>query len=285
MSNQPPTIAQALTWATDTLAQASPTPRLDAELLLTHTLGISRVRVLTEPHTVLDQSAYERFRHLVERRVDLEPVAYLIGHREFYGLDFEVTPAVLVPRPETELLVELALTWVRQRMLDKLRVADIGTGSGCIAVAFAVNYRQAHIIGVDRSPEALEVAGRNVRRHGVADRVELREGNLLAPLTEPIDLLISNPPYTVLREIDENVRLHEPHLALDGGPDGLDLYRRLIADAPTKLIQGGALLLEIGATQGAAVSSLAAVQFPNADIRIYQDLAGLDRVVAAYLPL
>jgi release factor glutamine methyltransferase len=246
--------------------------------------------VLAEARQPLTREQQELFRSLVARRRDLEPVAYLTGQREFYGLMFEVTPATLVPRPETELLVDLALKWTVDdgrevvptvnRQQSTVRVADIGTGTGCIAIAFAVNWPEAKVIAVDRSPEALAVAARNVARHHLGERVRLVEGDLLAPLTEPVDLLLSNPPYTVLAEIDENVRRHEPYLALDGGPDGLDLYRRLLAEAPAKLVPGGAVLLEIGDTQGAAVASLGAQHFPNAQISVHKDLAGLDRVVA-----
>jgi release factor glutamine methyltransferase len=158
-------------------------------------------------------------------------------------------------------------------------VADIGTGSGCIAVALATHLPAATIYAADISRGALEVARRNVERHGVAARVRLIEGDLLAALPEPVDLLVSNPPYTILPEIDEGVRRHEPRLALDGGPSGLDVYRRLIAQAPARLRAGGAVLLEIGAAQGGAVTELARRHFPAARISLHQDLAGLDRVL------
>ncbi|HEU4327586.1 MAG TPA: peptide chain release factor N(5)-glutamine methyltransferase [Roseiflexaceae bacterium] len=277
------TVARALVWASSTLAGSSPSARLDAELLLAHTLGWSRARVLAEGRIALDAAQQARFAALVERRAALEPVAYLIGQREFYGLVFEVTPAVLVPRPETELLVERALELARTLPPDAL-IADIGAGSGAIAVALAVHLPQARISAVDLSPEALAVAGRNAARHGVAGRVRLLQGDLLGPLDAPVDLLVSNPPYTVLAEIDEGVRRHEPHLALDGGPDGLDLYRRLLAAAPPLLRPGGAALLEIGATQAEAVSALARLHFPHARVTVEQDLAGRDRVITIATP-
>lgn len=277
------TVAQALAWASSTLAGSSPSARLDAELLLAHTLGWSRARVLAEGRSELDVAQQARFAALIERRAALEPVAYLVGQREFYGLVFEVTPAVLVPRPETELLVERALEQAR-RLPPEAEIADIGAGSGAIAVALAVHLPQARISAVDLSPEALVVAARNAARHGVADRVRLLQGDLLVPLEGPVDLLVSNPPYTVLSEIDEGVRRHEPHLALDGGPDGLDLYRRLLAAAPPLLRPAGALLLEIGATQAEAVVALARLYFPHARVTVEQDLAGRDRVVTIATP-
>jgi release factor glutamine methyltransferase len=315
MSEPLSTIAQALSWATNQLRTASQTPRLDAELLLAHILEWSRARVLAERQAPLSQPQQAGLRALIARRATLEPIAYLIGHKEFYGLDFLVDHHVLIPRPETELLVEHAIAIARQIATDQGRtenreprteqdqailtrssselsvvgrrssvvVADIGTGSGCIAVALAVHVPGALIYAVDISPEALGVARQNVERHNVAERVLLLEGDLLDALPQPADILVSNPPYTILSEIDEGVRRHEPYLALDGGADGLDIYRRLLNAAPAKLRPGGVILLEIGATQGAAVVELAQSRFPVARIRTYQDLAGLDRVVGVEL--
>ena len=285
---QQKTVTQILARAALALTPASATPRLDAELLLAHVLGWTRARLLAAGREALTPEQQATFGALVARRQNLEPVAYITGYREFYGLEFEVTPATLVPRPETELLVDLALQHVRQRTTGNkqpLRVADIGTGTGCIAVGFAVNYPQARIVAVDLSPAALAVARRNVARHGLAERVMLLEGDLLAPLTVPIDLLLSNPPYVVMDEIDENVRRHEPHLALDGGAGGLEVYRRLLAQAPAKLAVGGTIMVEIGAWQGAAVAELGGSHFPYACIAIHQDLAGHDRVVVIEQPV
>jgi release factor glutamine methyltransferase len=278
--NELSTIAQALTWAADQLRAASATPRLDAELLLGHILGWERARVLAEGHALLVEPWRSAFRALIMRRAALEPVAYLIGHKEFYGLDFLVDRGVLVPRPETELLVDLALRYARGLPAQRPPViADIGTGSGCIAVAVAVHLADALVYATDISPDALRIAGKNVERYGVAARVRLIQGNLLDALPEPVDLLLSNPPYTILSEIDEGVRRHEPHLALEGGLDGLDSYRRLLAAAAPALRPGGAVILEIGAAQGAAVSALALTHIPGARVSVHQDLAGLDRVV------
>jgi release factor glutamine methyltransferase len=290
------TIVQALAWATNQLRATSETPRLDAELLLGHMLTWDRARLLAEGRQALTANQAAAFRALVARRAELEPIAYILGHKEFYGLDFLVDRRVLVPRPETELLVDLALDIGRRKTKDgrrktepdtvrpssfvlrPLSIADIGTGSGCIAIALAFHLPAALVAAVDISPDALEVAQINTERHGVAGRMRLVQGDLLAPLDRPVDLLVSNPPYTIVSAIDQGVRRHEPRAALDGGPDGYDLYRRLLAQLPGTLRPGGAALLEIGATQGPTVAELARRSFPTAHVSIHQDLAGLDRV-------
>lgn len=298
MIEQNNTIGAALAWAAGLLRQAGATPRLDAELLLAHVLGWPRARLLAEGRQPLAADQLAAFGLLVERRRALEPVAYLTGHKEFFGRDFLVDRRVLVPRPETELLVELALERTRTKNQEPgtarhqsgsgsrfsvlgspLLIADIGTGSGCIAITLALELPAAELLAVDLSPGALAVARANAERHGVAGRVRLLQGDMLAPLETLVDLLVSNPPYTVLATIDENVRRHEPHLALDGGPDGLALYRRLLAGAPARLRPGGSLLLEIGANQGAAVATLARAAFPASQVAVQRDLAGLDRVL------
>jgi release factor glutamine methyltransferase len=289
------TIAQALAWATHDLRATSETPRLDAELLLAHVLGWGRARLLAEGRLSLTEAQAVAFRDLVVRRAALEPVAYLIGHKEFYGIDFMIDRRALMPRPETELLVELALGFARRRTKDErpketvrvslvLRpssfvVADVGTGSGAIAIALALHLPAAQIDAIDISPDALALAQQNVERHGLAGRVRLLQGDLLDPLDEPVDLIVANLPYTILAEIDEGVRRYEPHQALDGGTDGLALYGRLLNQAPAYLRLGGMVLLEIGATQAAAVTDLAQRAFPDAIVSVHRDLAGMDRVV------
>jgi release factor glutamine methyltransferase len=296
MNEQPlTTIAQALAWATHDLRATSETPRLDAELLLAHVLGWARARLLAEGRLSLTEAQAVAFRDLVVRRAALEPVAYLIGHKEFYGIDFMIDRRALMPRPETELLVELALGFARRRTKDErpketdraslvirpssFVVADIGTGSGAIAIALALHLPEARIDAIDISPDALALAQQNVERHGLAGRVRLLQGDLLDPLDEPIDLIVANLPYTILAEIDEGVRRYEPHQALDGGTNGLALYGRLLNQAPAYLRLGGMVLLEIGATQAAAVTDLARRWFPAATISVHQDLAGFDRVI------
>ncbi|RMD80660.1 MAG: peptide chain release factor N(5)-glutamine methyltransferase [Chloroflexi bacterium] len=275
------TIQQALRAATGRLQSISPTARLDAELLLAHILGWSRARVVAEREVVLTPAQQEAFGALVARRAAREPVAYLIGHWPFFGLDLVVDRRVLIPRPETEVLVELALAEARRYPETQITIADIGVGSGAIALALAIHVPHATVYGVDRSADALAVAALNVARYNLSDRVVLLEGDLLTPLPGPVDLIVSNPPYTILAEVDEGVYRYEPHLALDGGPDGLDCYRRLIAAAPAYLKPGGAILLEIGAWQAEAVVHLINQVFPHAEVGVQRDLTGRDRVVWA----
>ncbi len=281
------TVAILLRDAYTRLAQTSATGRLDAELMLAHLLGWPRARLLAERDHPVPDAVSATFAGLVVRRINGEPVAYLVGHKEFYGLDFGVDRRVLVPRPETERLVELALAAARRiaaRRGGPLHIADIGTGSGAIAVALAIHLPNALVDAVDISPEALEVARANLARHGLAGRVRLLLGDLLGPLDAPVDMIVSNPPYTILAEVEPNVYAHEPHLALEGGPDGADLYRRLCAEAPAKLQPGGTLLCEIGAWQGELVAALARAAFPAAEVQLFQDIAGRDRVLRVITP-
>lgn len=277
------TIASLLHAAAARLSASSPTPRLDAELLLAHVLGWPRARLLAERSFAPALAERAAFAELLGRRAAQEPVAYLVGHKEFYGLELAVTPDTLVPRPETELLVELALREAL-RLADgspdgEVTIADVGTGTGAIAIALAAQLPRALVYAVDLSGAALAVAAQNVARHGLGGRVRLLHGDLLAPLPEPVGLIVSNPPYTILAEVEANVRAHEPWLALDGGPDGAAVYRRLLASAPAQLRAGGAILLEIGAWQGGLVASLVRDALTDADVEVHQDLAGLDRVV------
>jgi release factor glutamine methyltransferase len=271
--------------AAEALAPTSPTPRLDAELLLAHALGWPRARLLAERAHAPSPAQAAAFAAMLARRAALEPVAYIVGQKEFFGLDFYVDPRVLVPRPETELLVELALAAASRLPPHASRplIADIGTGSGAIAVALAAHLPEATVYATDLSAGALAVAARNVERHGLTGRVTLLHGDLLAPLPGPVDLIVSNPPYTVLAEVEPNVLAHEPHLALEGGPDGAALYRRLLAMAPEYLRPGGAVLLEIGAWQGELVAGLLRQALPAATVSVHQDLAGRDRVVVGEL--
>lgn len=280
-ASAPPTIGHLLADATHLLNATSPTPRLDADLLLAQVLGWSRARLLAQRDSYPTPDQVAAFWQLVQRRARLEPVAYLVGHREFYGFDLLVDRRVLVPRPETELLVELALD--QARVASVQRVADVGTGCGAVALALAAYLPQAQIYATDLSRDALEVAAANLARHGLAQRVVLLQGDLLTPLPVPVDMIVSNPPYTVLGEIDAGVRQHEPHLALDGGPDGLAIYRRLLEQAPRWLRAGpgAALLCEIDAPRAAAVRALVQATFPAAEVRIHRDLAGHERVVVA----
>jgi release factor glutamine methyltransferase len=269
-------------------------PRLDAELLLAHVLDLNRAAILARPDRRLTPKQLTRYRDLVARRAGREPLAYILGHREFYDLDFVLDHRVLIPRPETELLVEHALSIARRmtpEMTTSLRIADVGAGSGAIAVTLAVHLSQATVYALDASDGALSIVAENARRAGVADRVHCLQGDLLSPLQEtaPVDLITANLPYVSTAEwleLAPEIRDHEPRAALDGGPDGLDLIRRLLFTAGPHLQPGGAILLEIGASQGAAVTTLAREQFPQACVQLVQDYAGLDRLVVveiAYL--
>jgi release factor glutamine methyltransferase len=275
----PATITTALRWATSQLTPTSPTARLDAELLLAHVLGWNRSTLLAERTTPLSQPAIEQFGDLISRRANREPVAYLIGQREFYGLSFMVDRRVLIPRPETELLVDLALE--RLRSLDgSPRILDLCTGSGCIAIAIAHQLPNVHVHASDLSADALSIAQLNVVRYELTGRITFHHGDLFAPLDGQFDLIVSNPPYTILSEIELGVYQYEPHLALDGGAAGLDLYQRILAQAPTYLASGGSLLLEIGASQAASIVALAEASWVAPAIEVHRDLAGHDRVVA-----
>ena len=271
-------VGTALMEATARLRPFSPSARLDAELLLAHVLGVGRAQVVANLRDELSEQVCEQFMALTARRADLEPVAYLTGEREFYGMMLYVDRRVLVPRPETELLVDLALRAARSAPRKELRVADIGTGSGAIALAVAAHLPEARVVATDLSIDALDVARRNIQRHGLGEQITLLHGAGLGVLPGQVDLLLSNPPYTVLAEVDENVRRHEPHLALDAGPEGLAVIRELIVDAP-RYLDHGTMLIEIAAWQGPAVVDLAVGAFPGAGIAVHRDLAGLDRVL------
>jgi len=255
-------------------------PQLDAELLLAHVLDVNRAAVLTWPDRRLTPKELTRYRDLVARRAAREPLAYIVGYREFYGLEFAVDSRVLIPRPETELLVEHALRLSRR--LAAPLIADVGSGSGAIAVTLAVHLPRATVYALDDSPGSLVVTAGNASVHGVADRIFCLQGDLLSPLPDVVDLITANLPYVATSEWDElapEIRDYEPRASLDGGPDGLDLIRRLLATAGTHLRPGGAILLEIGASQGAAVTALARQHMPQSDVQLHQDYAGLDRLV------
>jgi release factor glutamine methyltransferase len=277
-------VKQVLQAAFIRLRTVTDAPRLEAEVLLSHVLGVSHTTLTAHPEYVLTAKQLSNFQVLVRRRGRDYPLPYLTGRAEFYGLEFEVTPEVLIPRPETETLVDLALA--RQ----PATVVDVGTGCGCIAVALAVHLPEATIYAIEISPAALAVARRNVEWHGVAGRVRLMVGDVLSPRPGPVDLIVSNPPYIPSDRcalLPASVRNHEPRLALDGGPDGLEIVRQLLAQAPAVLHSaepaagrpGGGLLIEIGADQGEAASHLARTFFPHATVRVHPDLAGRDRVL------
>lgn len=275
-------LAQTATWLRN---EGVESPRLDAELLLAHVLGANRAAILAHPDQRLTPKQLTRYRELTARRAGREPLAYIVGHREFYDLDFIVDRRVLIPRPETEVLVEHALQIAKRLASQKgapLHIADVGAGSGAIAITLAFHLPGSTLYALDDSPGALEVVAENANRHGVADRVHCLQGDLLAPLPHRADLITANLPYVTSGEWQElvtEIRDHEPRAALDGGPDGLDLIGRLLATAGPHLRPGGALLLEIGASQGGAVTALARETFPQARAQVHADYAGLNRLV------
>lgn len=261
------------------------TPELDAQLLLAHVLRVPRTTVLAYPERPLGPAAAAAYMALIARRAVGEPVAYLTGHREFMGLDFHTDARALIPRPETELLVEAALAEIRARLAAAPEgppvVADIGTGGGAIAIAVAaLEPRLPSIYATDISPDALSLAAENARHLGIVGRVRLLQGDLLAPLPEPIDVLLANLPYVAPRDapsLAPDVRAFEPPLALYGDGEGLGHLRRLFATAPVHLRPGATLLLEFGFEQRTAVVALARAAFPEAAVRIEADYAGWDR--------
>lgn len=279
------TIKELLTWTTDFLkSKGNDAAKWEAEILLAHVLNCKRVDLFVRFAEQPSESDRAKFRELIHRRVAGCPVAYLVGSREFYLLNFDVSPAALIPRPDTETLVLEALK--RLKPLAAPDVLDIGTGSGCIAVSLAHQKKDARVTATDISPDALEVAKRNAAKHSVADRMTFLQGDLFAPLPAgaTFDLIASNPPYIAQSEfasLSPDVRDHEPRLALDGGPDGLALYRRIANDAVPFLKPGGSLLLEIGYTQDEAVRGLLAERAELEVGATLKDMGGHARVVTA----
>jgi release factor glutamine methyltransferase len=256
---------------------------LDARLLAQHVLGWTAERFLTHAHAPAPDGFTPRFETLVARRATREPLAYIVGNREFWGLELEVTPDVLIPRPATELIVEAVLELFRDRATP-LSVADICTGCGCVAVAIAHERPAASVAASDISREALDVARRNAARHGVADRVTFTHGDLLDGLGGPFDAIVANPPYVLDRAgpaLQPEVRDFEPSVALFGGAEGLDLVTRLVREAPSRLRPGGYLVVEFGLGQDVEIEDLveAASELTLLDLR--RDLQGIARTAVA----
>ncbi|MCX5647168.1 MAG: peptide chain release factor N(5)-glutamine methyltransferase [Phycisphaerae bacterium] len=280
-------IQKLLTWVTEYLTQKGvDSPRLSAELLLSHVLGLKRIELYTQYNKIVVQEQLDRLRDLVKRAGLHEPVVYLVGRTEFYSIEFEVTPDCLIPRPETELLVQRSIEFLRKRTGPQL-VCDLCTGCGIIAVAVAKNVPDARVLATDISEPALAAAAKNVEKHKLQERIELRKGDLFEPLVpqlDQFDLIACNPPYVSTAEyeaLEKNVKDYEPRIALYAGEDGLDLYRKIVEKVSHFLKPDGSLLLEIGYTQGPAVQGLLEQAGTFAQIRIDKDLQGHDRVVAA----
>lgn len=276
-----PTYAHLVEQAMEDLAEAGvETARLDAEVLLAHAMRCERTALLARLREEADPLLQGRFDALLSRRLSREPVAYIRNVQEFWSLRFAVSPVALIPRPETELVVEVALR--RARLLPAPRLCDVGTGSGCIAVAIAHELPRARLLAVDISHAALALAERNARHHDVHERVELRESDLFSAVApgEKFDLVVSNPPYVADTDPISLEVLCEPHQALSGGADGLDVIRRLVAEAPAHLVDGGWLVFEFGHEQAPAVREIVAAAGCT-DMEVHDDLAGVPRVVAA----
>jgi release factor glutamine methyltransferase len=279
-ANTQPTMRELLNWATVALKEEGmESPKLDAEILLAHSLGLSRSQLYAQLEGEPDPDVEETFKSLVTRRLQQEPVAYITGHKEFYGLDLYVDPRALIPRPETETLVEVALAIIRQNQPSV--VAEVGVGCGAIAIALAVNEPWLEIYAIDASSEALALAEINCQLHDVLDRVHLLPGDLLDPLPEPVGLIVANLPYVSreeLKNLPRDITEYEPLSAIDGGENGLQHIRRLLAQAVSNLQPPGIICLEIGATQASAVNELVRERFPQATVGLVKDLADLDRV-------
>lgn len=263
-------------------------PELDAQLIIADALDKPRTWILAHPETPLTAPQLESIKQAVSRLQAGTPLPYLLGHWEFFGLDFDITPDVLIPRPETELLVEGAVAWL-QSSPEKKTAADIGTGSGCIAVSLAVHVPRLQVAATDISPKALAVAQRNARKFHVEHQIEFAECDLLPSSSANLrsslfDLICANLPYIPTKKLRGlSVYGREPTLALDGGADGLDFVRRLLDLAPKWLAPGGRMLLEIEATLGASALSLAYDAFSEAEIHLHQDLTGRDRLLEIQL--
>jgi release factor glutamine methyltransferase len=266
-------------------AAGIPDARLEAEVLVMNVMRLARQNIFAEQEAEVSAQQQASLDSLLERRFSREPLAYILGQREFYGINVMVTPAVLIPRPETEGLVEQALFMALMGMEStELTIADVGTGSGAIAINLAIHLPAARIFAVDVADAVLDVASFNIRTHGVADRVSLAKGDLLDAVPEPVDLIVANLPYiptgripTLQPEVQK-----EPVLALDGGLDGLDLVRRLLTQAEDKLKDHGIILLELDPEQVPVVQELALRHFPDGGTSVEQDLARMDRILAIH---
>jgi release factor glutamine methyltransferase len=285
------TILELLNWSTTYLREHDiEKPRLNAELLLARSLNLSREGLYTHLQDPSREEEKEKFERLIKKRLSGEPLQYLLGHQEFWSVDFKVDPRVLIPRPETELLVEQSLSILSENLLRRTpHVLDIGTGSGAIAISLAKERRDLFIVATDISGEALLLARENAMSSGVLHQITFVKGDLFGPFRrlrkkEPFDLIVSNPPYIHRLEIQNlarEIKDHEPFVALDGGEDGMDFFRGIISRAPSYLRKGGWLLLEVGEDQGEKAAGLMEQEgFFSRPERI-KDFSGIERVVKA----
>ena len=284
------TIARLLTWTTDFFREHDiENPRLDAEVLLSAVLGKDRMYLYVHFDEPLEPAELAQFRVSVKERAARMPLAYVLGRREFMGLDFRVTHDTLIPRPDTEVLVQCAVDFLRARAengADDLRIADVGTGTGAIALSVLHYTEETCADAVDISPAAAAVARENAEALGLLERIEIQVGDLLTPLAgRSYDMILSNPPYIPSADIAglmPEVRSYEPHLALDGGTDGLDIYRRLTAEAPALLKAGGGIAVEVGIGEAHDVAALMEAHPRIVWTETLKDLGGIERVVMGY---
>lgn len=277
------TLDNALHTAIEQLAQADiENAALDATVLLQHATQLTRLELMTQPNRELLAHEHEHFSELVARRLQHEPVAYLTGKKEFWGLDFTIPPTVLIPRPDSETLIATLLAVLPDRETF-FTIADVGCGSGALIISILHEYKNARGIAIDINTSALRTTAENAVQLGVAPRLTLQNAEWLSAVNEPLGVVISNPPYIPTADIEKlapDVRAFEPHTALDGGADGLNAYRTLIPQAYAALVEGGLLLMEIGYNQAHAVCELC-VDAQWSAVQVYKDLAGNDRVVMA----
>lgn len=279
------TIGKILNWTSEYFQKNNiDSPRLDAEVLLSHVLKKQRIFLYVHFDQPLNSEELAAYRECVKKRVRRMPVAYIIGSREFMGLDFKVTEATLIPRPDTEILVEAAIERLKQMEGDELRIADIGTGSGAICLSLLHYVEKLTAVTVDISKDAIEVAKENAQNLGVAERIEFLQGDLLSPLQNKgkFNAIVSNPPYIpkkVIEGLEPEVRCYEPMSALDGGADGLNFYRRLVSGAAAFLTDGGFLAVEIGIEQAEALRQMAGRNLIWKKVEVLNDLAGIERCV------
>jgi release factor glutamine methyltransferase len=284
-ANQPWTVARLLDWTGKFLAEkGSESPRLDTEVLLAHTLKCKRIELYTRHDEEVSDEGRQRFKGLIRQRIEGCPVAYLVGRKEFYSLEFEVNRSVLIPRPDTETVVDECLQLAKE--MAEPSVIDVGTGSGCLAVAVTKYCKQVRVTAIDVSDEALEVAARNATKHGVAERIRFLKGDLFSPLSagEQFDFVLSNPPYIPRKDIAglaAGVRDYEPHTALDGGSNGLEVLDRLVTESPARLKPGGYLIVEIGSPQERPARERIQAQSGFELAKTVYDSAGHPRVLRA----
>lgn len=283
------TITKLLNWVTQYLTDKGiDSPRLSAELLLSYVLGLKRIELYTQYNQAVAEPQLSRLRELVKRAGGHEPIAYLVGKTEFYSMEISVTPDCMIPRPETELLVQRAVEFLRTRNGIQ-KVCDLCTGSGCVAVAIAQNYPNVRIIATDICDAALAAAATNLEKHHLQDKITLLCGDLFDPIIPQLDvgkfdLIVCNPPYVSSGEyekLDKNVKDYEPQLALLAGEDGMDIYRRIIEKVDSFLKHDAALIMEIGYAQGTAIRELLEQTGTFTDIKIEKDFHDNDRIVTA----